>query len=137
MILTTVFAISILATIVLTYLYFSERRRNRQVLERLERIDLKGLDERINRLIEEENKYFSKVFEMEIQLENYRKAAWLIGEKVDELERKFKDLEGLPRDYQMTYRDVVRKVLELDNKFTEKFKLLAEALVEVGKKKKG
>ncbi|MEM5793330.1 MAG: ferritin-like domain-containing protein [Candidatus Aenigmatarchaeota archaeon] len=122
---------------IVTYLYLSERRRTKIILERLEKVDFRTLQEKIEKLVEEENKYFSRLFEMEIQLENYRKAAWIIGEKVDSLEEKFKEIEKLPKDYEMTYRDVVRKILEMENKFNDRFKMLTEAVLELGKKRKG
>jgi len=36
----------------------------------------------------------------------------------------------------MTYRDVVRKLLELDNKFTDKFKMVAEAVLKLNDEKR-
>ncbi|NCO96892.1 MAG: hypothetical protein COY38_01950 [Candidatus Aenigmarchaeota archaeon CG_4_10_14_0_8_um_filter_37_24] len=118
------------------FLYFSERRRTKRIVKKLDKLDLKPIEDSIKKAIEEENKYLAKVFELEMFLENYRKATVIIGNKVDELEKKFDEVENLPKDYEMTYRDVVRKLLELDNKFTDKFKMVAEAVLKLNDEKR-
>jgi len=134
-ILSIVFTFSILSLGIVTYLYFIEKNKNKRIIESLEKIDIKPIQDKIDNLIKEENRYFSKIFEMEMYLENYRKATLIIGEKVEKLEKKFEDLEKLPKDYEMTYRDVVRKILEMDNKFTDRFNMLTQAILEIGKNK--
>ena len=118
------------------FLYFSERRRTKRIVKKLDKLDLKPIEDSIKKAIEEENKYLAKVFELEMFLENYRKATVIIGNKVDELEKKFDEVENLPKDYEMTYRDVVRKLLELDNKFTDKFKMVAEVVLKLNDEKR-
>jgi len=136
LILITFSVISLIGLGIVVYLYFLERRKTKRIMKKLDKFNFSPIEEKINKLVEEENKYFKKMFEFEMLLENYRKATWLIGEKVDELENKFKEIEKLPKDYERTYRDVVRKVLELDNKFTEKFKLLGEAILKLRDERK-
>jgi len=131
LILGLVFIICLFALGAFTYLYSVERERNRRIMERVDKVNIKPIEDNVIKIREEENNYFTKLFEMEMLLENYRKAAMIIGEKVESLEEKMKDLEKLPKDYEMTYRDVVRKLLELDNKFTDKFKTLAEAVLKL------
>lgn len=121
---------------IVTYLYFLERKRSQKIMEKLEKVNFKPIEKKISKLVEEENKYFKKIFELEMLLESYRKATWIIGEKTDELEQKFKDVENLPKDYERTYRDVVRKILEMDNKFTDKFNMLGEAFLKMKDEKK-
>jgi DNA repair ATPase RecN len=128
--------ITLIGLVIVVYLYFLERRKTKKIMKKLEKFDFKPIEKKINKLVEQENKYFKKIFELEMLLENYRKATWLIGEKVDDLEGKMKEVEKLPKDYERTYRNVVRKVLELDNKFTEKFKLLGEAILKLRDERK-
>ena len=135
-ILVIVFTVCLATLGVVTYLYYLEKVRNRKIMEKVGKIDLKPIGDKINKIREEENKYFTKTFELEMLLENYRKAALIIGERLEGLEKKFKELEKLPKDYERTYRDVVRKVLELDNKFTDKFKMVAEAVLKLRDEKK-
>ena len=126
-----IFVVCLASTGIVSYLYFVERKRNAMVVEKIGKIDLKPIEDKVNKIREEENKYFARLFEMEMLLENYRKGAFIIGNKVEDLEKRFKAVEGLPKDYEMTYRDVVRKLLELDNKFTDKFKMLAEVVLQL------
>jgi len=53
--------------------------------------------------------------------------------KLFDLELKMKELE---KEREQKYRDVVRKVLEMDNKLNEKFKLLGESIIRISKQKK-
>jgi len=121
---------------IVTYLYFMEKERTRKIMEKIGRINFKSIEDKINKIREDENKYFAKIFEMEMLLENYRKAALIIGEKVENLEEKMKEVERLPRDYEMTFRDLTRKVLEMDNKFTDKFRMVAEVVLQLRDEKK-
>ncbi len=105
-------------------------------MERVDKIDIKPIEDKVNKIKEEENEYFRKLFEMEMLLENYRKAALIIGNKVESLEKKMEVVEKLPKDYEMTFRDLTRKVLEMDNKFTDKFKMVAEAVLQLRDERK-
>ncbi|MBD3155099.1 MAG: hypothetical protein GF368_00400 [Candidatus Aenigmarchaeota archaeon] len=136
LVLVILISIPLVALGIVTYLYFLERKRSQKIMENLEKVNFKPIENKISKLVEEENKYFKKMFELEMLLENYRKATWIIGEKVDELETKFNGLENLPKDYERTYRDVVRKILEMDNKFTDKFNMLGEAFLKLKDEKK-
>jgi len=136
LILGIVFTICLAALGIVTYLFNMERIRNRRIMEKVDRIDIKPIEDKVNKIKEEENKYFTKLFEMEMFLENYRKAIMIIGEKVEIFEGKMKDLEKLPKDYEMTFRDLTRKVLDMDNKFTDKFKILAEAVLKLRDERK-
>lgn len=127
--------IPVVALGVVTYLYYLEKERNRKIMEKIDKIDLKSVEDKILKILEGENKYFAKTFELEMLLENYRKATLIIGEKVENLEKQFKEIEKLPKDYERTYRDVVRRVLDLDNKFTDRFKMLAEAVLKLKEEK--
>ena len=46
------------------------------------------------------------------------------------------ELQEMKHDQEKKYRDVVRKVLEVDNKLNTKYKLLGEAILKVSKEKK-
>ena len=61
-------------------------------------------------------------------------------EEVKELNLKISSLENELENFKIEnekkYRDVVRKVLELENKLNKKYKLLGEAIVQLSKRKK-
>jgi len=72
-------------------------------------IDLKKLEDAINK------------FNLK-QVENYKKIL-----KIEE------DMEKYKLEQEKKYRDVVRKVLDLDNKLTQKFNLMGETIVKLSK----
>jgi len=74
-------------------------------------IDLKPVEEEIKKIKKEQEECSTKVFRLETELDQYKL----------EQERK--------------YRDVVRKVLDLDNKLNKKFKLLGESILKISKRK--
>jgi len=74
-------------------------------------IDLKPVEEEIKKIKKGQAECSKKVFRLETELDQYKL----------EQERK--------------YRDVVRKVLDLDNKLNKKFKLLGESIIKISKKK--
>ena len=131
LILGIVFTVCLAALGIVTYLFNMERIRNRKIMEKVDKINVKPIEDKVNKIKEEENEYFRKLFDMEMLLENYRKAALIIGGKVENLEEKMEVVEKLPKDYEMTFRDLTRKFLEMDNKFTEKFKILAEVVLQL------
>jgi len=136
LVLSVLFLVPLLTLALVIFLYLLEKEKTRQIVERIDKINFKPIEDEILKIVEKENSYLTKTFEMEMLLENYRKAALIIGEKVENLEKKFKEIEKLPKDYETTYRDVVRKLLDLDNKFTDKYRLLAEAVLKLTKEKK-
>jgi len=136
LILGIVFTICLVALGIVTYLFNMERIRNRKIMKEIDRINIKPIEDKVNKIREEENEYFRKLFEMEMLLENYRKVTLIIGNKVETLEKKMENVQKLPKDYEMTFRDLSRKVLEMDNKFTDKFKMLAEIVIEMKNKEK-
>ncbi len=91
-------------------------RKNDEIIERIERkidkIDVNKIIQKINEFRDEQTKTNVKAFDAELKLEEYKK----------EQEEK--------------YRDVVKKVLEMDNKFTEKYELLGKAILKINKDKK-
>jgi phage-related tail protein len=78
----------------------------------LESFDMKPLEEGISKINRKQSECYSRIFELENELQQHK----------TEEENK--------------YRDVVRKVLDMDNKFTRKFNLLGETIIELGKKNK-
>jgi len=69
--------------------------------------------------------------EIEKKIEETRDQLEKFNKKFYELKEEFYKF-GLEREKK--YRDVVRKVLDLDSKLNEKYKLLGEAIVELNKK---
>jgi len=75
----------------------------------LESIDMRTLEDGIKKINRQQSECFSRIFSLENDLKQY---------KIEE-ERK--------------YRDVVRKVLDLDNTLNKKFKLLGETILKLSK----
>lgn len=80
-----------------------------KTLEMLEKIDLRPIKNTIKEHNKNQTEALLKTFEIEMNLEDYKK----------EQEKK--------------YRDVVRRVLELDNKLNEKYDLLGKAILKINK----
>ena len=76
-----------------------------------ESINLKPIEKKIEKMKKQQEECSKKVFGLETELDQYKL----------EQERK--------------YRDVVRKVLDLDNKLNKKFKLLGESIIKISKGK--
>jgi hypothetical protein len=79
----------------------------------LESIDMTTLENGVKNMNRQQSECYSRIFSLENDLQQYK----------TEEENK--------------YRDVVRKVLDVDNKLTRKCNLLGETIIEVSKKKKG
>ena len=78
----------------------------------LESIDMEKLEDGVKKMNRQQSECYSRLFKLENELQEYK----------TEEENK--------------YRDVVRKVLDTDNKFTRKFNLLGETIIELSKKEK-
>ena len=94
------------------YLHESQKKLFLKIKNTVKNIDLKPVEEEIKKMKKRQTEYFMKVSELKTELDQYKM----------EQERK--------------YRDVVRKVLDLDNKLNKKFKLLGESIIKISKKKK-
>jgi hypothetical protein len=77
----------------------------------LNSIDMKILEDGIKKMNKQQSECYIRIFNLENELQKYK------------LEEENK------------YRDVVRKVLDVDNKFTRKFNLLGETVIQLSKKK--
>jgi len=53
--------------------------------------------------------------------------------RVSSLERKLDDFDNYKIEQEKKYRDVVRRVLELDNELNRKYKLLGENIIKLKK----
>ena len=84
-------------------------KKIRQVLESL---NMQTLEDGVKKINRQQSEFYSRIFSLENELQKYKE-----GE-----ENK--------------YRDVVRKVLDVDNKFTRKFNLMGETILQLSKKKK-
>lgn len=56
--------------------------------------------------------------------------------KISNLEKKLDGLDSYKLEQEMKYRDLVRKILEVDNKLNRKYKKLGESIIELNKKVK-
>jgi hypothetical protein len=83
-----------------------------QILETTEKIDFKPVETGIKKIERAQAECYLRLSSIETELEEYK----------HEQEKK--------------YRDVVRKVLDLDNKLNRKFKLLGEAVIKLSKETK-
>ncbi|MDI6825891.1 MAG: hypothetical protein QMD36_01700 [Candidatus Aenigmarchaeota archaeon] len=106
--LTLLFVLVILAGI---NLYHQELHRKRviRIREIVNSIDLKSLEDGIKKFNRQQKECYDRILDFEDRLEKYK----------IEQEKK--------------YRDVVRKVLDLDNKLNKKFKLMGETIVKLSK----
>ena len=106
--LTLLFVLIILTGINL-YHQESNKKRMKRIRNVLESIDMRTLEDGIKKINRQQSECFSRIFSLENDLKQY---------KIEE-ERK--------------YRDVVRKVLDLDNTLNKKFKLLGETILKLSK----
>lgn len=74
---------------------------------------MKTLEEGVKKINKQQSEFYSRIFKLEDELHQYE------------------------ADEEKKYRDVVRKVLDMDNKFARKFNLLGENIIELSKEKKG
>lgn len=96
----------------LAYSFDSNKKSLKRIMEMVEKIDLTPLEEFVKKIENSQEKITSDLSKLESGLEEHKR----------EQERK--------------YRDVVRKVLEMDNKLNTKFKLLGEVILKLSKEKK-
>jgi len=94
------------------YLYGSHKKSFLKIKNAIKSIDLKTIEEEIKKIKKQEEECSKKISRLENELDQYKL----------EQERK--------------YRDVVRKVLDLDNKLNKKFKLLGESIIKISKGRK-
>ncbi|MEM0473500.1 MAG: hypothetical protein QXF88_02150 [Candidatus Aenigmatarchaeota archaeon] len=94
-------------------LFVFANRVNEESIERIEKkidkIDVNKIIQKINEFRDEQTNANIKAFDVEMKLEEYKQ----------EQEEK--------------YRDVVKKVLEIDNKLTEKYELLGKTVLKLSK----
>jgi len=90
----------------------SNRRVFQKLITMVEDINLKPLEDGIKKIERVQRECYLRLFKLETELEEHK------------LERERK------------YRDVVRKVLDLENKLNRKFKLLGETIIKVSKEVK-
>ncbi|MCS7135076.1 MAG: hypothetical protein N3E38_01695 [Candidatus Aenigmarchaeota archaeon] len=81
----------------------------KKIEKKIESIDFDKIVKKIDSLRDEQTNYMLKGFEVEMELAKYK----------EEQEEK--------------YREVVKKILELDNKFTEKYELLGKTVIKLSK----
>lgn len=112
-ILRTIFFLALFALLgILAYSLETNKKSFSGIRETIERIDFRPLENGIRRIETAQGECYLRLSNIEAELEDYK----------HEQERR--------------YREVVRKVLELDNKFNRKFKLLGEAVIKLGKERK-
>ena len=96
----------------LAYSLNSRKKSLKKIAGLVEKIDLTPLEEGVKKIERSQRECYLRLFKLENELEERR------------LERERK------------YRDVVRKVLEIDNKLNTKFKLLGEVILKLSEEKK-
>ena len=96
----------------LAYSLNSNKKSLKKIIGMVERIDLTPLEEGVKKIERSQKECYLRLFKLENELEGRRL----------EQERK--------------YRDLVRKVLEIDNELNTKFRLLGEVILKLSKEKK-
>jgi len=108
-----VFFLNILAMVAL----YVESRKDEYLVrieKKIDALDIDKVAKKIDALRDEQTNSLIKAFEVEMELSKYK----------EEQEEK--------------YREVVKKVLELDNKLNEKYELLGKSIIKLSKEiKKG
>jgi hypothetical protein len=97
----------------LAYSLNSNKKSFKKIMGALEKINFKPLEEGIKNIEMSQKECYLRLFKLENELDKYK------------LEQEAK------------YRDLVRKVLEIDNKLNIKFKLLGEVVLKLSKKENG
>jgi len=100
-----------LSTLVLIAFY--QKKKKNETLERIEkhisRIDFTPLQKEIQKLKEEQTQLMMKLFNLEMEHEKYKQ-----------------EQEG-------RYRELAKKILELDNKLNDKYELLGKTILKLSK----
>jgi len=109
--LTLLFVLVILTSIIL-YNQELNKKKMKKIRQVLESLNMQTLEDGVKKINRQQSEFYSRIFSLENELQKYKE-----GE-----ENK--------------YRDVVRKVLDVDNKFTRKFNLMGETILQLSKKKK-
>jgi hypothetical protein len=96
-------------------LYVQESRKKliKKLIQMVDRIDFKPIEDGIRKIDRSNAEYYTRLFKMENDIETYK----LNQEK--------------------KYRDVVRKVLNIDNEFHTKLRILGETVIRLSKKIEG
>jgi len=103
----SLFLILSILTGISMYSQMSQKKLIKRLEVMLKNLDFKPIEEEIKKIRKEQIGFYSKIFSLEDELGGYKK------------------------DREIKYRDVVRKVLEMDNKLNEKFKLVGEAVLKL------
>lgn len=85
------------------------KQKMRKIADIINEIDLSPIEQGINSIKKDQSEYLTKISKIENNLKKY---------KIDQ-ENK--------------YRDVVRKVLDMDNELNKKFRLLGESILKINK----
>ena len=93
-------------------LYVQESRKKliKRLIQMVDKIDFKPVEDGISKIKRSNAECYSRLFKVENDIENYKS------------------------DQEKKYRDVVRKVLNIDNEFHTKFRILGETVIKISKK---
>jgi hypothetical protein len=96
-------------------LYVQESRKKliKKLVKMVDRIDFKPIEDGIRKIDRSNAECYTRLFKVENDIENYK------------------------LDQEKKYRDVVRKVLNIDNEFHTKFRILGETVIRLSKKIEG
>ncbi|MEM4397880.1 MAG: hypothetical protein QW757_04630 [Candidatus Woesearchaeota archaeon] len=105
------FLVSILDLLAIILLYKEVKRDDtiKKIEKKIDNIDVDKIIKKLDNLRDDQTNYLTKAFEVEMDLAKYK----------EEQEEK--------------YREIVKKVLELDNKLTEKYELLGKSILKLSK----
>ncbi|MBU5688773.1 MAG: hypothetical protein KQA41_00895 [Candidatus Aenigmarchaeota archaeon] len=105
------FLVSILNLLAIILLYKEVKRDDtiKKIEKKIDNIDVDKIIKKLDNLRDDQTNYLTKAFEVEMDLAKYK----------EEQEEK--------------YREIVKKVLELDNKLTEKYELLGKSILKLSK----
>jgi hypothetical protein len=95
----------------LAYSLNSNKKSFKKIIGVLERMDLSPLEEGVKNIEKSQKECYLRLFKLENELNEYK------------------------TEQEIKYRDLVRKVLEVDNQLNTKFKLLGEVVLKFSKEK--
>jgi hypothetical protein len=95
----------------LAYSLNSNKKSFKKIMSTIEKIDFTPLEEGVKNIEKSQKECYLRLFKLENELNEY---------KIEQ---------------EMKYRDLVRKILEVDNKLNTKFKLLGEVILKLSKEK--
>lgn len=122
--------VTVLATIsgISIYLNYRQAALIEGIADKIEKIDVSGIKKEIIKTREMENEYFAKKFKVELDADRVQGKLDGFSDEVEDYKDEFK---RITREYEMTYRDMARGLLDLENNMNKELNLLKRAILKL------